>query len=378
VEAVDPDADGRDPEVAETIASNYRTYVTEIESCGFDDARSIFPRNVFGFELPESMEYHNMEWVTQGALDFIETHRDEPFFLFMAPTLPHDPWERDQLRADPRITPSGYLEEPPDVQPPREDVIERVENSERATREPDEAELAGFMTPEKVQVGRTFVSWLDDGIGAVLDRLDELGLAEDTLVIFTSDHGNRGKLTCYDGGARQPCIARWPGVITPGTTRQELVSNIDLVPTIFDIVGVGPPADYHIDGQSFVPLLTGEGDYERDSLFLEITTERAVVTDDGFKYIAVRYPPDIRAEIDDGAKYSHDCVERGENEPARFAADRDFPAYHDRDQLYDLEADPLEQTNLADDPAYRDRLAEMQDLLSVYSRDLPHEFGEFS
>jgi len=324
---IDPEADGRDPEVAETIEANYRTYVEEIEDCGFDDARSIFTRNVFGFGLPESMEYHNMEWVTQGALEFIEDNQDDPFFLYMAPTLPHDPWERDQLEADPRITPSGYLEEPPDVQPSREDVVERVESSEKATREPGEAEHAGFMTGENVQVGRTFASWLDDGVGAVLDRLDELGLAEDTLVIFTSDHGNRGKFTCYDGGARQPCIVRWPGVVDPGTTREELVSNVDLAPTLFDILGVDPPEDYHVDGQSFAPLLTGEGGYERDSLFLEITTERAIVTEEGYKYIAVRYPPEIQAEVDEGATYSHDCVEREAGEPARYAADRDFPAY---------------------------------------------------
>lgn len=378
VTEIDPEADGRDPDVAASIRENYRTYVSEVEACGFDDVRSLYPRNVFGFELPETMEYHNMDWVTQGALNFLNEHHDERFFLYCAPTLPHDPWEWDQLQADPRITPSGYLDSPPAVQPSRESVIDRVQSSDTATSDPGPAEHAGFMTRENVMVGRAFVSWLDDGIGAILDRLEALGIADDTLVIFTSDHGNRGKFTCYDGGARQPCIARWPGVIEPGTTSDALVSNIDLPPTLFDVASIDPPTDYHFDGRSFSPVLDGSGSYSRESLYLEITTERAVVTDDGLKYIAVRYPPEIQAAVDNGERYSHHCVELGPDEPARYAADEDFPAYFDQDQLYDLTDDPLEQTNLVNEPAYQDDLARLQDHLREYCRELPHQFGEFT
>jgi len=379
IESVAPDAGGRDPEIEDVLVENYERNVSEIKSRGFDEVKSLYARNVFAIELPEEMQHHNMDWVTQGALEFIEEQQDDPFYLHLAPTIPHDPWEMEQLQSDPRSTPRGYLDEPPDVQPSREDVVERVEQSDRTSSEPSDDELPSFMTRSEVQMGRMFATWLDDGVGAVLDKLDELGIADNTLVIFTSDHGNKGKLTCYDAGARQPCIARWPGVTEPGSQCDQLVSNVDLAPTIFDVTGVDPGPEYSVDGQSFAPLLTGEGDYDRESVLLEITTERAVVTDDGFKYLAVRYPPEIQQNVDERQLYSHWCVPF-DNDGAHhtYGAEEDYPAYFDQDQLYDLTEDPGEQHNLCDDPRYADRLAEMQELLRGYSETLPHEFGEFT
>jgi len=375
IESIPADADGRDPDVERTMRENYGKLIEQIERCGFDEAHSAYAGNVFAWDIPEAMERHNMEWVTQGALEFLDAHGDERFFLQVAPTLTHDPWEREQIESDPRITPAGYLDEPPDVQPPREDVLERVTAAEQTDREPDDVEWPAFMTREEVMMGRRFATWLDDGVGAILDRLDDLGVADETLVVFTSDHGNRGKFTCYDAGARQPCIARWPGVTQPGT-EDALVSNVDLAPTIFDVVGVEP--DYAVDGRSFAPLLTGAGSYERESLFLEITTERAVVTDDGYKYIAVRHPPGSDAAEGEG-RYSHWGVPFEDGSAHHtYGAEEDYPAYFDRDQLYDLDADPHEQGNLADDPAHADRLAAMRERLRAYSADLPHEFGEFT
>jgi arylsulfatase A-like enzyme len=377
IESVPADADGRDPETAAVIRENYEALITQVERSGFDDARHVYPANVFGWELPEAMECHNMEWVTDGALEFLDVHHDDPFCLVMAPTLTHDPWEREQLEADPLVTPAGYLDEAPDVQPSRESVLKRVTAAPETSRSPTDAEQPAFMTESEVRIGRAFATWLDDGVGAVLDRLDDLGVAEDTLVIFTSDHGNRGKFTCYDAGARQPCLARWPAELEPQDPVTDLVSNVDLAPTLFDLVGVDPGADYTVDGQSFAPVLTGEGEYERESVFLEITTERAVVTDDGYKYIAVRYPPEIREEVEAGRAYEHWGVPVT-HDGARYGADSDYPGYFDQDQLYDLVADPHEQRNLADDPTRAELLAELRDELRVYCAGLPHEFAEFT
>jgi arylsulfatase A-like enzyme len=377
IESVASDADGRDPETAAVIEDNYARLVAQVERCGFDDARHVYPANVFGWELPESMERHNMEWVTQGALDFVDANNDQPFCLMMAPTLPHDPWEREQLESDPHVTPSGYLEERPDVQPSRRSVLRRVNSAPETSRPPTDAEHPDFMSSDEVQMGRAFATWLDDGVGAVLDALEAHGIAENTLVIFTSDHGNKGKFTCYDAGARQPCLVRWPDTLEPSDPCRDLVSNVDLAPTIFDVAGVDPSSEYTLDGRSFAPLITGSGEYQRDSLFLEITTERAVVTDDGYKYIAVRYPPEIQQQVDDGYAYQH----RGRpvtHEGARYGADTDFPAYFEQDQLYDLVADPSEQNNLANDSAHADRLEALREEIRAYSADLPHAFGEFT
>jgi arylsulfatase A-like enzyme len=356
-EPVADDADPTDPAVEARLERNYQTVVDIVENHGFDRAASVYEGNVNGMEIPDELTHQNMDWVTQGAVDFIEDNQDDPFFLFMAPTLVHSPRGEHQVRSDPRATPRGYLDEAPDVQPSRESVIER-------TRE------AGVDGPVDA-------TWLDDGVGAVLDTLEECGLAEDTLVIFTSDHGDiEGKFTTYDRGARQPCLARLPGHTEDRGPCDDLVSNVDLAPTIFDLAGVDPGPEYTVDGQSFAPLLTG-GDYERDSLFLEITTERAVVTDDGYKYIAVRHPPETQERVDDGEVLSHWGYPLDADRPT-FGAQEYFPAYFDQDQLYDLDEDPEEQHNLVDDPDYADRLGRMQDLLAEYSADLPHEFGEFA
>ncbi|MFB6295475.1 MAG: sulfatase [Halobacteriales archaeon] len=356
-EPVDPDADPTDPEVEARLERNYQTVVDIVESCGFDEARSVYEGNVNGMELPEEFKHQNQDWVTRGAVEFIEDNHEDPFFLFMAPTLTHSPRGESQLRSDPRATPRGYLEEAPDVQPSRESVIERARE---------------FDAPLDV-------TWVDDGVGAVLDALEEHGVAEDTLVVFTSDHGDiEGKFSTYDRGARQPCLARLPGHTDSRGPCEDLVSNVDLAPTIFDLAGIEPPADYQVDGQSFLPCLTGEGSYERESVFLEITTERAVVTDDNYKYIAVRYPPEIQERVDAGERFNYWCVRYDGDVHHTYGADEYYPAYFEADQLYDLDADPEEQHNLAGDPEQADRLERMQGLLAAYSADLPHAFGEFT
>ena len=173
-------------------------------------------------------------------------------------------------------------------------------------------------------------------------------------------------------------LARWKEVFPSGKVCSQLASNIDLAPTILDICGIKPPADMQLDGQSLLAALKAGGDYRRESLFLEITTERAVVTDDGFKYIAVRYPPDIQKQVDRGAKYDHWCRLIGDKGSNPMGADKEFPNYFDQDQLYDLNVDPREQKNLAGDPKYRQRLESMKKLLRQYSVRLPHKFGEFA
>jgi arylsulfatase A-like enzyme len=219
--------------------------------------------------------------------------------------------------------------------------------------------------------------WLDASVGAVLRKLGELGLQEKTAVFLASDNGRDGKFACYDGGARSLLLARWNGFIPRGRVIRELVTNIDLAPTILDLCGVKAPNDLQMDGQSLVPLLQGDAAYRRGVLFLEITTERAVVTEDGFKYIAVRYPPEIQQQVDQGRRFNHWCQPMEKNTHT-MGVDAAYPHYFDQDQLYDLNADPDEQRNLAGDPEYHPRLESMKKLLREHSIHLPHQFGEFT
>ncbi|ELY48469.1 sulfatase family protein [Natronorubrum bangense] len=214
------------------------------------------------------------------------------------------------------------------------------------------------------------LSAIDDGIGTVLDALEDAGLADDTLVVFTTEHGlamPRAKGSCFDPGIEATLLLRYPGVLESGRVVDDLVSNVDVFSTLLDVADVELPElevdDGGIAGRSFAPLLLDDEDgYEpRDRVFAGMTWHdrynptRAIRTE-RWKYVrnfwhlpAVYLTTDIYCS-DAGREVHEDCY--GEQR-----------AY---EELYDLEADPLEQNNLVagdgpDDPDLertRDRLRE--------------------
>ena len=217
------DADTSDPGVLRIVRENYHKAIASVKNAGFDYASAIYNQNAEGMPLPKEWIVHNQDWITAGALEFIEQNKDRPFYLYFASTIPHSPFGlKASLESDPRATTAGLLDKPLNVQPSREDVLRRTR-------------AAGVTDKE------AYMTWLDDGIGTVLKKLDQLGLSDDTLILFMSDNANIAKFTCYDGGARTPFIARWPGHIKPGGKSDALVGNIDLVPTILEVCSVRPP-----------------------------------------------------------------------------------------------------------------------------------------
>ena len=314
------------------------------------------------------MQVHNLDWITEGALNFIDRYHRQPFCLYMPLTTPHGSYGAKWIDEDPRITPAGMLKKAPDGMPSRQSIRERLD-------------------AEGIDRRNAPATWIDDSVGAVMKRLDDLGVADNTVVIFTSDHQSRGKYTCYES-SRVPCLIRWPRAIAPGTEIDSICANIDLAATFIEMAGGSAPDDMTMDGRSFLPWLTGnatEAD-RRDALLLECSNIRAVVTEQ-HKFIVNR--PGQEA-LDRMAAEATDCARTGErrqigwdgsrnphpNEKGiRYGSDRDFPRYFDIDQLYDLESDIYEQDNvIADHPAVADRLrARLTDLLAP----LPHTFGEF-
>lgn len=118
---------------------------------------------------------------------------------------------------------------------------------------------------------------LDASIGQLLAKLDELQLADNTLVVFTSDNGGtnqssqeplRGNKGCYyEGGIREPFLVRWPGVVKPGTTCEVPVINVDLFPTFLAAAGAQVPKNKTLDGEDLFPLLSQQGELKRKSIF---------------------------------------------------------------------------------------------------------------
>jgi arylsulfatase A-like enzyme len=189
---------------------------------------------------------------------------------------------------------------------------------------------------------------MDTQVGRILDALDAAGLREDTLVVFTTDHGSPmpwAKATLYDAGIHTALLIRWPGRLPEGHVVPELISNVDLFTSLLDAAGVDAPPN--IQGRSFLPLLTGGHYAPRDYIFAEknttaIDVKRCIRTE-RFKYIRnyhrgpeLMLPTDIESSLTRRDMGNDHLRPRAEVE------------------LYDLAADPNETNNLASDPEYAD------------------------
>ena len=184
---------------------------------------------------------------------------------------------------------------------------------------------------------------MDASAGNVLAALEATGRAEDALVVFTTDHGlamPRAKCTLYDPGLEVALIVCWPaGGHNRGAARPELISNLDVLPTLLDACDGAPPAG--IQGRSFLPLLRGRSYEPREAIFAEKTFHsyydpmRCVRTR-RHKYIRnfeTAFAVEVPGDIQRGAIFRAD--------PSRYSTDRASMV-----ELYDLNADPLEQDNL--------------------------------
>ncbi|MCA9079870.1 MAG: sulfatase [Planctomycetaceae bacterium] len=173
-------------------------------------------------------QIHLTEWYTQRAVKFIDEHHDQPFFLYVAHSMPHVPLF----------------------------VTDKHKGA-------SEQGLYGDV-----------ISEIDWSMGEIVAALDRHGLSENTLILFTSDNGpwlsygnhagsagplREGKGTTWEGGVREPCIMCWPKVIPAGTECDELAATIDILPTITEAVG-GTLPEHPIDGRSILTLLRGDAD----------------------------------------------------------------------------------------------------------------------
>ena len=223
------------------------------------------------------------------------------------------------------------------------------------------------------------ISRLDSLVGDLLAALDRCGKADNTLVIFLSDHGVdllRGKRTCYEGGTRVPLIVRWPGKATP-QVRTELVSTIDLMPTLLEIGGAVPVPN--LPGRSLVPLLAGEQAAWRSHLFTEFHTHATVanffpqraVRSERYKLIENLLPGEFHPDTD--KIYSElpfvEAVIAAAPEVVRTAYQRQQrpPRY----ELYDLHTDPYEFQDLTGSAEHAEIFADLKQRLTQWRKQSP-------
>jgi arylsulfatase A-like enzyme len=324
---------------------------------GFDVASAIVWGNNEGFPVAALRE-HNLAWITKGALDFLDTcSDDQPFFLYVTPTAFHGPPHDASYETDERYTQGGKLDAPLNVHPPRSEMRARLE----ARGLPYNHDTVG-------------ITWIDDQVGAVVGKLEALGLLDNTIVIFKVDHNTEtGKGTCHQKGVRIPMVMQWPGVVEPGTVCETRLQNIDFAPTVFEIAGATPPDSMTLDGKSWVPLLNGETDQLHDDLFFEFGYTRAVLSGP-WKYIALRYPQSLLDAMASGSLNEAPNHINQRLQGQMNVAIETYDSYFDPDQLFNIEEDPEELHNLADDPAYHDVLMEMKGRLKRYTDTFAHPF----
>ena len=204
---------------------------------------------------------HLPDRLANEANNFIETNKAKPFLIYFPFYDVHTPLQsRPDLQAKYEAKRKQLGLEPKFGQEPPRDV--------RLVQE--HAVYAGM------------VEAMDAAVGKVLAKLDALGLAENTIVLFTSDNGGLstsegsptsnlpyrgGKGWLYEGGIREPLIIRWPGKVKPGSTIDTPVCGIDLMPTLIDATAATPRPGQKLDGVSLVPLLTGAGPLAERPLF---------------------------------------------------------------------------------------------------------------
>jgi arylsulfatase A-like enzyme len=260
---------------------------------------------------PVQLPGYRVDALTDAAIRYIDTHKEEPFFLFLSHLEPHFQNHRDDYPA-----PDGYAEAytgrwtPPD--------------------------LATFVGNAYGQLGGYYgmVRRLDEAFGRVMDALKSLGLLENTIVLFTSDHGchfrtrnqeleegchDDYKRSCHESAVHVPAAAIGPG-FTGGGRIESLVSLLDFTPTLLEAAGITPPE--HMQGKSLMPILRRETDSVQDDVFIQISESQV-----GRAVRTKRWKYSVRAEGLPGSEA-----------PQADTYTEEF--------LYDLKADPYELHNL--------------------------------
>lgn len=289
------------------------------------DDRQTYPEK--GVGLTPGIDSH----FADAAIELIDRKPDQPFFMHVNFTGPHDPL----------LWPPGYEDKydademplPPNYRP-----LHPFDHGHLDRR--DEVLLPFPRTPEMVREDRavyfSVVSFIDAQIGRIIDALEQTGQLDNTVIVFASDHGLalgshglRGKQNMYEHSVRVPLIFAGPG-IPEGRTSDALANVRDLFPTTVEMAGATIPAT--VEGLSLLPVIRGETDAVRDRIFGYFESEMRMVQTHRWKLM---YYPHI-----------------------------------DRYQLFDLYEDPYELRDLSDDPEHSDRVTRLANELRTWQQEV--------
>ncbi|NMA64983.1 MAG: sulfatase-like hydrolase/transferase, partial [Clostridiaceae bacterium] len=299
------------------------------------------------------LENYSTRLIADQTVKFLEENREKEFALWVSFPDPHPPYECPEKYA--AMFPPEKIELPPWSEnefknaPERNKVLHSILGMEEDKHE-DIIKVMG------IYYG--MVRFLDDEMGKILNALNNLGLKENTIVVFCADHGDfmgEHKMTAkggvfYDCLTRIPLIISWPGHIPEGVRDDSLVNLIDIVPTLFALQGINIPAS--MQGSILSPMVGSES---KDAAFSEY---------------GAGGPPFLLSDLEKltkpyGRKTIAETLKWREAEGRRkMIRTRDWKYVHDsmgdKDELYDLKNDPWELKNLIDNVTYKDVVAELR------------------
>ncbi|MFI3325813.1 MAG: sulfatase-like hydrolase/transferase [Clostridia bacterium] len=286
---------------------------------------------------------HSTEFLTEGLLKFLDKdHSEKPFYAYTAFLAPHDP----------RTMPDEFREmyNPEEITIPKN--FQDYHHIEYANVQCRDELLAPYPRTEentKFQIAEYYamISHIDYQIGRVLDKLEEKGLKDNTIIVLAGDnglalgqHGLFGKQSLYDHSVRVPLILSGTG-IDKGCKKDSLVYLSDIFPTLCDVLGYEIPES--VNSVSFANVLKNEAPTSREHLYLVYTDKIRGITKDGFKYIEHRF----------NGKHTH--------------------------SFFDLNNDPNEMANLYEHAAYQEKIAQMQALMkeeAMKSGEMEQDMGQ--
>jgi len=303
--------------------------------------------------------------LTDRAIEFMDQEREGPFMLYIAHKAVHpDARQLDDGSSDPTIpreyTPAprhrGLYEE--QIYPRQPNVVmspdaldgkPALQRSLRHRDSPESVEEFSFFldhgtSEENIRRRAEMVLAVDEGLGRIVDMLEETNELDNTMIVFTSDNGfffgehwlSQERRLPYEESIRQPLLVRYPALAKAGSQIDGLALSVDIAPTVLEVGGVA--IGDHVQGRSLVPLMRGDDSDWRESVLIEFFTHenpRPWLMD-----------MDYRAVRTDRYKLIH------------------WMQHPDERELYDLEKDPYEMQNLVNDPDSREIVANLEDELS--------------
>ena len=305
--------------------------------------------------LPE--KFTKARWLGREAARFIRGNNQHPFVLYVSFLEPHMPYDgplndmypRDQLGTGPQFLRKPHA---------NASVLNRVfaDYYMQSTFEGhDLSTEAGWREMRARYWGN--VTLVDRSVGGILSAVEDSGLAENTIVVYTSDHGEMigdhgmyNKQVMYEEAIKVPLIVRVPWLGKRGNVVKGRVSQIDLVPTLLELMG--EPVPDELQGESRAPELRGESTLERNDIFVQMN--RGALPGQG------KFATDIPEEE----------IKRVVGLPWRTVVSAEGWKLNlspgDQCELYNLNTDPHEQTNLYDDPAQKNRIQDLSSRIKAW------------